>query len=139
MGLKGSQPNNLDLLLEKSSTLQQGLRLLDEVISFTHCLRDNEILASGSLSLYTPCSFCGGEIFRTAFLCAGSCVRDGAAIDTAGSKIVLCNLCVVNGHVCRCGSMTPCRLQPLDGLVNLRTKIADLLDGLVDEVGPGKV
>jgi hypothetical protein len=137
--LKEYQPNDRGPLLAESSTLEQGLRLLDEVICFSHCLNDSEIPTSEPLSPYPSCSFCGGELFRTAFLCAGSCVRDGAADDTAGSKVVFCNLCVVDGRTCRCGSMTPYRFQSLEELVNLRAKIADLLDGLVDEAGPGQM
>jgi hypothetical protein len=88
-------------------------------------------------SPHPSCSFCGGELFRTAFRCTGSCVRNDAIDDVVDSKIILCNLCFVDGRGCRCGSMTPYRLQPLEGLVNLRTRIADMLDSLLDEDGSG--
>lgn len=137
VNLKEAQPNDLESLSEKSRTLEQGLRLFDEVINFSYCSCDDELPTIEPLSPHTSCSFCGGELFRTAFCCAGSCVRDDAAGDMVDFKIVLCDLCFVDGRACRCGTMIPYRLQSLEGLINLRTKIADVLDGLIDNRGSG--
>ena len=135
MTLKGSRPNELESLSEKSRVLERGLKLFDEVINFDLCSRDNELPMIVLVSPHPSCSFCGGELFRTAFHCTGTCVQDNAANDTPDSKIVLCSLCFVDGRGCRCGSMTPYRLQSLEGLVDLRTQIADLLGSLLDEDG----
>lgn len=137
VGLKESQPNELQSLSAKSRTLEEGLKLFDEVINFSYCSHDDALPMIVPTSRHPSCSFCGGEIFRTAFCCASSCVRDDATDDMVDSKIILCNLCFVDGRGCRCGSMTPHRLQSLRGLVGLRTRIADLLGGLLDEDGSG--
>lgn len=128
--LKRSQPNDPVVSLSaKSETLKRGFRLLDAVISSSYYSQD-ESLPLIKLSPPPPCSFCGGELFRTAFRCTDSCARDDATSESMGSKILICNLCFVDGRACRCGSMTPYRLQPLDGLIELRTNIAELLGSI---------
>lgn len=130
--LKQSQPNDQELLSAKSGTLRRGLRLLDEVIDSTRCSRDDLLPMIKLTSPPPPCSFCGGELFRAVFCCTDSCVRDGAATSPEDSKILICDLCFIDGRACRCGSMEPYRLQPLAGLIELRTSIVDVL-GLTDE------
>lgn len=132
--LKQSQPSDLTLFSEKSRILERGFRLLDEVINSSYCSQD-ELLPLIGLTLQPPCSFCGGELFRTVFRCADSCTCDDTTGGSVDSKILICNLCFVDGRACRCGSMKPYRLQPLEGLIELRTNIADLL-GLTDEGEP---
>lgn len=129
VNLKQSQPN---LFPAKLETLERGYRLLDELINSTHCSQD-DLLPIIKLTLPPPpCSFCGGELFRTVFCCVETCVRDGATGSSVGSKILICNHCFVDGRACRCGSMAPYRLQPLAELIELRENIANLL-GLADE------
>lgn len=127
VNLKQSQPNDSVLLSAKSGTLEQGFRLLDEVIASTHCERDDELPTIEFTLSPPPCTFCGGELFRAVFCCTDSCVRDDATSDSTDDKIVICDLCFVDGRACKCGSMAPYWLQPLAGLVELRTNIANLL------------
>lgn len=134
-----SPPNHVGSLRARLDSLERGLRLLEEVISFSHCFHDNEIADIGPLSPHPSCSFCGGELFRTAFLCSGSCTRDGTADTTMGSRIILCNLCVADGRMCLCGSLAPYRLQSLESLVSLRAKISDIVNDLVRERDPGEL
>jgi hypothetical protein len=123
------------LLSAKSGTLERGLRLLDEVIRSSYCSQDESLPLIELTLPPPPCSFCGGELFRTVFCCTDSCIRDGATSGSVDSKILICNLCFADGRACRCGSMTPNRLQPLAGLIELRTNIVTLL-GLTDENRP---
>lgn len=133
VNLKRSQPNDFALLSAKSGILERGFRLLDEVVNSSHCSQD-ESLPLIELTTQPSCSFCGGELFRTVFCCTDSCTRDGATSGSVDSKILICNLCFIDGRACRCGSMKPYRLQPLERLVELRTSIADLLS-IEDEGG----
>lgn len=126
---KKSRPNDLASLSAKSISLGSGLRLLDEVISFSHCSQDDD-LPLIELTPLPPCSFCGGELFRSVFRCTASCFRDDATDESSGSKILICNLCFVDGRTCRCGSMEPCRLQPLAELTDLRENVASLLGSI---------
>lgn len=119
----------------KSETLKRWLSLLDEVISSSHCSQDELLPTIDLASPAPPCSFCGGEIFRTVFRCTRSCVRDDAASDSVGWRILICSHCFVDGRACRCGSMEPYRIQPLDRLIELRAKVAVLL-GVSDESSP---
>jgi len=132
LNLKRSQTNDPSSLSAKSGTLERVLRLLDEVINSSYCPQD-ELLPVIELTLPPPpCSFCGGEIFRTVFCCTDSCIRDGATGGSADCKVLICNHCFIDGRACRCGSMTPYRTQPLDRLIELRENVANLL-GLSDE------
>lgn len=128
-GLKQSQPNDLVLLSAKSGTLKKGLMLLDEVINYTHCPQDDLFPLMELASTSPSCSFCGGELFRATFRCSDSCTRDSydGPSGLEDSKILICNLCFVDGRACRCGSMEPYRLQPLDGLIKLRGSVVKLL------------
>ena len=130
--LKQSQQNNLLLLSTKSGILERGLRLLDEVINSSYCSRDELLPVIDLASPPPPCSFCAGELFRTVFCCTGSCICDGEASDLVDCKILICDYCFIDGRACRCGSMTPYRIQPLDGLIALRANVASVLD-LSDE------
>ena len=133
--LKQSQPNDLSLFSAKSGTLKRAFALLDEVVKSSYCLQD-ELLPLIKLSTPPPpCSFCGGELFRTVFRCKDSCVRDDAISGSVDCKILICNLCFIDGRACRCGSMEPSRLQPLAELIELRENVVDLL-GLSDDHGP---
>lgn len=132
--IKQTQPNDLELLSMKSATLEQGFRILDEVISSTYCLQDDQLPTIELSSLPPPCSFCGGELFRAVFLCTNSCVRDGETDGPQDSKILVCDLCFIDGRACQCGSMEPYRLQPLDRLIELRNSIVNVL-GLTDDTG----
>lgn len=125
--LKQSQPNDLALLSSKSGSLERGLRLLDEVINFSYCSEDEIFPLIELTTPPPPCSFCGGELFRTVFCCTASCTRDGSIGSSAESKIMICNLCFVDGRTCRCGSMAPYRLRPLAELIKLREDVANLL------------
>ena len=131
--LKKSQPNDPAILSAKSGALERGCKLLDEVID--SCYRSQDDLPSIELTPPPPCSFCGGELFQTAFRCTDSCVRDDADSGSVDPKILICNLCFADGRACRCESMTPYQLQPLAGLIGLRMNVANLLD-LTDEGGP---
>jgi hypothetical protein len=137
---KQSQPNELVLLSAKSGTLKKGLRLLDEVINYSHCPQDDLFPLMEPTSASSGCSFCGGELFRTAFCCADSCIRDSddGPNGSVDSKILICNLCFVDGRACRCGFMEPYRLQPLDGLIELRGSVVDLLAS-TDEDGSSQL
>lgn len=125
--LKQSQTNDPSLSA-KSATLERGFKLLDEVIDYSHCTQDESLPVIELTLSPPPCSFCGGEIFRTVFCCAGSCIRDGATDGSAECKILICSHCFIDGRACHCGSMDPYRLQPLDKLIELRKNIANLLD-----------
>ena len=124
--LKQSQPNNQVLLSARSESLERGLGLLDEVINFSYCSQDED-LPSLELAPPPPCSFCGGELFRTVFRCTASCTRDDVTDGSLDSKILICSLCFVDGRACHCGSMSPHRLVPLAGLIELRRDVATLL------------
>lgn len=130
--LKQIQPNDLELLSTKSATLEQGLRILDEVISSTYSSQDDQLPTMELSSPPPPCSFCGGELFRAIFRCTNSCVRDEATAGSQDSEILICDLCFIDGRACRCGSMEPYRLQPLAELIELRTSIVNIL-GLTDD------
>lgn len=129
--LKQSQPNDPASLSAKSRSLEIGLELLDEVISFSYCSQD-DVLPLIELTPPPPCSSCGGELFRTVFCCIVSCTRDDVTSGSMDSKILICNLCFVDGRGCRCGYMAPYRLRPLAGLIELRENIVNLL-GSIDE------
>ena len=61
--LKRSQSNDLSVLSAKSGTLEEGLKLLDEVINSSRCSQE-ELPPIADLTLPPPpCSFCGGELF----------------------------------------------------------------------------
>lgn len=135
--LKQIQPNDLELLSTKTATLEQGFRILDEVVRSTYCSQDDQLPTIELSSPPPPCSFCGGELFRAIFRCTNSCVRDDATAGPQDSEILICDLCFIDGHACRCGSMEPYRLQPLAGLVELRTSIVNIL-GLTDDDGLGQ-
>ena len=132
--LKQLRPNDLVSLSAKSGSLEKGLRLLDEVINLSYCPQD-DTLPMIELTPTPPCSFCGGELFRTVFCCTASCAPGTATDGSVNSKILLCNLCFVDGRTCRCGSMEPCRLQPLAELFELRDNVATLL-GSINQGGP---
>ncbi|KAF9647382.1 hypothetical protein BDM02DRAFT_3129802 [Thelephora ganbajun] len=132
VNLKRSQPNNLSLLLAKSGILKWGFSLLDEVINSSYCSQDKLLPVVEPTLPPPPCSFCGGELFQTVFCCTDSCVRDGVTSSSVDCKILICNYCFIDGRACRCGSMAPYRIQPLDGLIELRMNIANLL-GASDE------
>jgi len=134
VNLKRSHPNDQELLSAKSGVLEQGFKLLDEVINSTDCSQDDLLPVVELTSPPPPCSFCGGELFRTIFRCTDSCARNDATTGEEDSKILICDLCFIDGRSCRCGSMEPYRLQPLAELINLRTSIVDVL-GLTDGNG----
>ena len=130
--LKRSQSNDPSVLSAKSGTLEEGLKLLDEVIDSSRCSQE-ELPPIADLTLPPPpCSFCGGELFRTLFCCVNSCVRDGTTGGSVDCKILICSHCFIDGRSCRCGFMKPYRIQPLDDLVELRKNVASLLN-LSDE------
>jgi len=133
--LKQSQPNDLLLLSAKSEVLRRVFALLDEVVKSSYCLQDELLPIIKLPTSPSPCSFCGGEIFRTVFRCTNSCVRDDATNDSVDDKILICNLCFIDGCACRCGSMAPHRLQPLAELLDLRANVVNLLS-LSDEHNP---
>lgn len=127
--IKRSQPNDLAPISAKSEFLGRGLRLLEEVINFSHCPQDDN-LPLIDLTPPPPCSFCGGELFRTVFCCITSCTRDEVASGSVDSKIMICGLCFVDGRACHCGSMAPYRLRPLAELIELRENVIHLLDSV---------
>jgi hypothetical protein len=128
VNLKQSQPNDLELLSAKSGVLERGFRLLDTVINSTDCSQDN-LLPMMELALPPPpCSFCRGELFRAIFCCTNSCFCDDAAAGSEGSKILICDLCFIDGRACQCGSMEPYQLQSLVGLIELRTSVMNILN-----------
>ena len=135
--IKRTRPNDLELLSTKSATLEQGFKILDEIISSTYCPQDDQLPTIELTLLPPPCSFCGGELFRAIFRCVNSCVCDDATAGPQDSKILICDLCFIDGRACRCKSMEPCRLQPLDELIELRTSIVNIL-GLTDDDGLGR-
>jgi len=128
---KQSRSNDQMLLSAKLETLKKAFKLLDEVINSSHFPQD-ESLPLIEVTRPLPCSFCGGELFRTVFCCTDSCTRDDATSGSVDSKILICSLCFADGRACRCGSMEPYWLQPLEELIELRANIANLL-GLTDE------
>lgn len=133
--LKRSQPNDQSSLLAKSGILERTFDLLDEVVKSSYCSQDELLPITELPSPPPPCSFCGGELFRTVFRCTDSCVRDDASGGSVDCKILICDHCFIDGRTCRCGSMAPYRLQPLEELLNIRTNVVNLL-GLSDERGP---
>ena len=124
--LQSSGPDD-PLRLVRSATLKQVLGLFDEVINSNYSLQDESIPIIDLALPAPPCSFCGGELFGAVFYCNNSCLRDDAPRDSADRNILICSLCFIDGRACRCGSMTPYRIQPLDGLIELRKNIFDLL------------
>ena len=129
--IQQSQPDDPSLSA-KVVILKRGLSLLDEAIGSSYCSQD-ESLPFIKLAPPIPyCSFCGGELFRTVFGCTELCVRDGAPDDSVNCKILICSQCFIDGRSCRCRSMTPYRIQPLEELIKLRTNAANLL-GVSDE------
>lgn len=127
VNLKKSQESDPLVLSAKSGTLERAFNLLDEVIE-SSCCPEDESLPLIELTLPPPpCSFCGGELFRTVFCCTNSCVCDDATGGSADRKILICDHCFIDGRCCCCGSMTPYRLHPLDMLIELRRNVTDLL------------
>ncbi|KAF9786226.1 hypothetical protein BJ322DRAFT_1020308 [Thelephora terrestris] len=111
--LKGSQPDDPSLLAI-SETLKNRFILFDEVINSSHCSQD--------------------ELLPTLDL--GSCVRDNTTGDLVDCKILICSYCFIDGRACLCGNMKPWKTQPLAELMEIRTRIANLL-GVSDEIfGP---
>ncbi|KAF9777832.1 hypothetical protein BJ322DRAFT_1114761 [Thelephora terrestris] len=108
--LKGSQPDDPSLLAI-SETLKNRFILFDEVINSSHCSQD--------------------ELLPTLDL--GSCVRDNTTGDLVDCKILICSYCFIDGRACLCGNMKPWKTQPLAELMEIRTRIANLL-GVSDEI-----
>jgi len=130
--LKQSQPNDPISLSAKSGILKRGLNLLDEAINSSYCSQDDLLPIIGLVLPPPPCSFCGGELFRTVFCCTDSCALDATTSSSLDCKILICNYCFIDGRACSCGSMSPYRIRPLDKLIELRTNVANLL-GLSDD------
>ena len=82
------------------------------------------------------CASCGGEIFRMAFDCKSTCLRDGRTGTSNGNKVIICPLCFVDGRTCSCGEMQPLRVREIGPLIETRDMVHDFIRGVAEEVSP---
>ena len=110
------------------------LGLFDDILISSFCDDDESIPILNTGSLPQLCAFCGGELFRSGFSCAGQCKRNQSP---PGDGIILCASCYVDGRTCECAVMAPCRLQPLSELLKFRDNVCRLLLDLMGDTHDG--
>ena len=130
--LREADPNNHELISAKHEELGALLEVFDEIISSSYCDNDAEIPILDWGDSPKSCAFCGGELFRSIFLCSGGCVRDNYSQGQLDCGIALCISCYIDGRTCKCTVMSPRRLLPLADLLKLRKDVHELSLALGD-------
>lgn len=110
-----------DVTLSNALEVRRLLGIVDEILGVESYPEDDQLpfLEDQPMADLT-CASCGGEIFRTAFCCVGTCLRDGKTEVTARSQIIICPLCFVDGRVCSCNNMQPVRIRAMSTLMETR-------------------
>lgn len=106
------------------------LVLFEEILTSSFCDDDESV---PTLDTATPpqfCAFCGGELFRSVFSCAGHC---GRSQNRPEEEVTICASCYVDGRTCECGVMAPRRLQQLTGLLKFRDDVRGLLSNVMGD------
>ena len=122
--LSKAEPNDRASVLTGCGDLAGMLGLFEEILTSCFCDDDEEVPNLQSATPPQFCAFCGGELFRSVFLCVGQC---GQSQDQPEDAIAICASCYVDGRTCECGVMAPRRLQQLTGLLTLRDNVRRLL------------
>lgn len=73
------------------------------------------------------CAACGGEIFRTALRCEGTCLRDEKTETSARNQVIICPLCFVDGRSCSCRDMQPVRVREMGPLTEARNTVHEFI------------
>jgi hypothetical protein len=107
--------------------MRQLVELVDDILRAEAYTNDKEIPSFGNSATTLSCAFCGGEVFQKVFRCKNKCRRDLTIDFTPPDIIAICPACYVDGRTCRCGKMTPFRLQSMEPMVASRNKVATWL------------
>ncbi|KAG6867007.1 hypothetical protein C0991_003923 [Blastosporella zonata] len=130
----------VDPLQEKLiSTTDSLLRLFDSILLEEFPPRELKIphltLPPSTHSAPGPgdalsCDFCGADIFQSFFECL-SCVSVSERVNGLkvchGDGFIICAGCYIEGRSCSCGDMHPMQCRPIQELVGVRDKVAELL------------
>ncbi|KAJ3905028.1 hypothetical protein F5879DRAFT_800469 [Lentinula edodes] len=105
---------------KQSRRLAYALRIFDDVLQ-NECVEDYASLPCSSSSENLSCDFCGADIFQS-FLECQDCFSLG---DLVRDPCTICPGCYAEGRSCRCQSMRPKQLQPLDNILQERNKVIE--------------
>ena len=125
-------PNNHEVISAKHKELGTLLGVFDEIIGSSYCDDDEEIPLLDWNDSSKFCAFCGGELFRSIFLCSRECEQDNRSQGQPENRVALCVSCYIDGRTCKCAVMSPRRLRPLADLLKSRKDAHDLLLALSD-------
>ncbi|KAJ4497973.1 hypothetical protein C8R41DRAFT_758184 [Lentinula lateritia] len=105
---------------KQSRRLAYALRIFDDVLQH-ECVEDYASLPCSSSSENLSCDFCGADIFQS-FLECQDCFSSN---DLVRDPCTICPGCYAEGRSCRCQSMQPKQLQPMDDILQERNKVIE--------------
>lgn len=100
------------------------LQIADEILWTDYYIDDEELPTPENPIPEPICACCGGEVFQTAFCCAGDCLTDDLP---NGLLILVCPLCYVEGRTCQCRSMRPVRFRDMATLLEVRDSVHEFV------------
>lgn len=110
-----------DVTLSSALEIRRLLAMVDEILGVESYPEDDQLpFLEEQPTVDLTCASCGGEIFRTAFCCSGTCLRDEKTEVSVRSQIIVCPLCFVDGRICSCQDMRPVRVRATSMLVETR-------------------
>jgi len=113
-----------DVTLSSALEIRKLLAMVDEILGIELYPEDDQLpFLEEQPTVDLTCASCGGEIFRTAFCCSGTCLRDGKTEVSVRSQIIICPLCFVDGRICSCQAMRPVRVRATSTLMETRDTV----------------
>ncbi|KAJ4487833.1 hypothetical protein J3R30DRAFT_3431869 [Lentinula aciculospora] len=116
-----SSERNIDLEEQSlcAGALECALSIFDDVLK-NECVEHYASLpCDPSSENFLTCDVCGADIFQSFFECENC--------SFSGDPITLCPGCYAEGRTCRCRTMQPKQLQPLDNILQERDKVIEVL------------
>lgn len=115
--------------------MRRLLAIINEILGAESQLDDNQLPPfERDPPTDLACASCGGEIFRAAFCCVGTCLWDGETEVSDGSRISICPLCFVDGRTCSCQDMRPIRVREIGPLIETKNTVQDFIHDVAEKL-----
>lgn len=123
--LEGPSQNG-DHIRYSTETSARLIQLFDNVLQEDYSREHSSLRIIPQSSKPLGCDFCGGNLFLSAFLCAGKCGIDEIT-HSQNVTLAVCPTCFVEGRTCLCGKMTPVRLGSFSFALQARNLAAAII------------